>query len=238
MSERVRCLLLPAAGGALGVWEPVAQRLERRGVDAVAVDFAPAPQRGLHDYVASGVAAAEGADRVVIGALSLGGFAAAMLAARLDTQRVILVNAMVPQPGETAGEWWDHVGFSEALRKNDLASGRDPDAPFDVAEHFWNGLDDASVSALETEQAADGNLAFEQPCDFDAWAVPVDVYSGDDDRFFPPEFQRRVAIERLGVVPVLVPGGHVVTVSQADYFADVFERAVAAAVDRDLGVRT
>jgi hypothetical protein len=90
---------------------------------------------------------------------------------------------------------------------------------------------------METQQAADGPLAFEQPCDFDDWAVPVDVYSGDDDRFFPPEFQRRVAVERLGVVPVLVPGGHVVTVSQADYFADVFERAVATALDSDLGVR-
>ena len=238
MSERVRCLLLPAAGGALAVWKPVVQRLKRRGVDAVAVDFAPGAERGLHDYVVSGVAAAEGADRVVIGALSLGGFAAAMLAQRLATARVILVNAMVPQPGETAGEWWDHVGFSEALRKNDLASGRDPDAPFDVAEHFWNGLDDASVSALEKEQAADGPLAFEEPCDFDTWAAPVEVYSGDDDRFFPPEFQRRVAVERLGIAPVLVPGGHVVTVSQADYFADVFEHAVVTALHSGLGART
>jgi len=39
------------------------------------------------------------------------------------------------------------------------------------------------------------------------------VVSGRDDRFFPVEFQRRVSLERLGVTPNVLPGGHLVALS-------------------------
>ena len=37
--------------------------------------------------------------------------------------------------------------------------------------------------------------------------------SGRDDRFFPYEFQRRVAKERLGLEAEQLPGGHLLALS-------------------------
>ena len=35
-----------------------------------------------------------------------------------------------------------------------------------------------------------------------------------DDRFFPVDFQRRVAEQRLGITPDVMPGGHLVALAQ------------------------
>jgi pimeloyl-ACP methyl ester carboxylesterase len=39
------------------------------------------------------------------------------------------------------------------------------------------------------------------------------VISGRDDRFFPLEFQRRLAKDRLGLDVDVVPGGHLAALS-------------------------
>ena len=58
-------------------------------------------------------------------------------------------------------------------------------------------------------------IAFEAPCDFDAWpSVPIRVVAGADDRFFPAGFQRRVARDRLGVDADVLPGGHLMALSR------------------------
>lgn len=45
-----------------------------------------------------------------------------------------------------------------------------------------------------------------------------------DDRFFPAEFQRRVARERLGIEADVLPGGHLIALSNprgvADYLVE------------------
>ena len=38
--------------------------------------------------------------------------------------------------------------------------------------------------------------------------VPIHVVIGRDDRFFPLEFQKRLAEERLGIEPRVIDGGH------------------------------
>ena len=49
------------------------------------------------------------------------------------------------------------------------------------------------------------------------------VLASRDDRFFPYDFQARVAYERLGLDVVPVPGGHLAALSQPE--------AIAAAAD-------
>ena len=44
--------------------------------------------------------------------------------------------------------------------------------------------------------------------------IPVHAIAGRDDRFFPVELQQRVARERLGVEPDVVPGGHLAALSR------------------------
>jgi hypothetical protein len=52
----------------------------------------------------------------VVVAASLGSFTAPMVAEALDARAVLLVNPMVPLPGETPGEWWGATGAVAARR--------------------------------------------------------------------------------------------------------------------------
>ncbi len=55
--------------------------------------------------------------------------------------------------------------------------------------------------------------------------VPTTVLAGGDDRFFPPEFQRRVARERLGLPVDVLPGGHLAALSHPLELAERLARA-------------
>ena len=43
--------------------------------------------------------------------------------------------------------------------------------------------------------------------------APIHVIAGHDDRFFPLALQQRIARERVGVEPDVVPGGHLAPLS-------------------------
>jgi pimeloyl-ACP methyl ester carboxylesterase len=63
--------------------------------------------------------------------------------------------------------------------------------------------------------ASQSDAVFNSKCDFARWpAIPTRVLVGRDDRFFPAEFQKRVARERLGISADEIPGGHLVALSQ------------------------
>jgi pimeloyl-ACP methyl ester carboxylesterase len=65
---------------------------------------------------------------------------------------------------------------------------------------------------------------FEDPWPLAAWPdVSTRVLTGRDDRLFPAEFQRRIALERLGLEPDLVPGGHLAALSRPVELADALE---------------
>lgn len=58
-------------------------------------------------------------------------------------------------------------------------------------------------------------------CDFQAWpAIRTRVLAGNDDRFFPVGFQRRIARDRLGVEVDVLPGGHLLALAQPRLVAD------------------
>jgi pimeloyl-ACP methyl ester carboxylesterase len=60
----------------------------------------------------------------------------------------------------------------------------------------------------------EAETVFAEPCRFERWPdIPVRVLAGRDDRFFPIEFQRRVARERLAMDLEDIPGGHLVALS-------------------------
>src|SRR5262249_1410574 len=85
---------------------------------------------------------------------------------------------------------------------------------------------DAALAQGEPRQS---DTVFGSRCDFESWpAVPTPVLIARDDRFFPAEFQRRVARERLGSSPDEMPGGHLVALSQPDELA---ARLLAYAAD-------
>jgi hypothetical protein len=65
--------------------------------------------------------------RVVLVAQSLAGFTAPLVCEDVRVALLVLVNAMIPRPGETPGEWWGNTGHREAKRQQNLRDGRAAD---------------------------------------------------------------------------------------------------------------
>jgi pimeloyl-ACP methyl ester carboxylesterase len=152
----------------------------------------------------------------------MGGFTAPLLVGRLPVREIVLVNAMIPAPGETGGAWWANTGQDAAQRANDVRDGRDPDAEFDVREAFFHDVPDGvAAEGLATAQDQ-SDTPFGQAWPLDSWpAVPTRVISSRDDRLFPVDFQVRVARERLGITPEQLPGGHLVALSRPEELASL-----------------
>jgi pimeloyl-ACP methyl ester carboxylesterase len=209
-------VLVPGAGGNAGYWQLVEPLMRDGGFRSVAVSLPNWPGATFADHADAIVAAAESAEDVTLVAQSMGAFSAPLTCERLPVAELVLLNAMIPNPAETAGEWWANTGQAEAMRANDLLNGRDPDAGFDPQTHFLHDLP-PDVLALLTPSGDEEPAAslFETGFALERWPdVPTTVLAGRDDRFFPYEFQCRVAKERLALEIEPLPGGHLLALSQ------------------------
>jgi pimeloyl-ACP methyl ester carboxylesterase len=210
-------VLIPGAGGDAWYWHRLAPLLREHGHDVVAVELPAADETaGLQRYADAVVEAAGDRDDVVLVAQSMGGLIAPLVCDRLPVTRIVLVNAMIPAPGETGGDWWANTGQEKASRELAEREGRDPDAPFDPIEVFFH---DAPPEVIETVLAGpapeQAGRPFGDPWPLAAWPdLPTTVLSSTEDRLFPVEFQDRVARERLGVTPIHLPGGHLVALTR------------------------
>jgi pimeloyl-ACP methyl ester carboxylesterase len=220
-------VLIPGAGGAAWYWHRVVSELAARGHAAVAVDLPGAdPAAGLPEYTEAVVDAAGDGENVVLVAQSLGGFTAPVVCARAPVAVLVLVNAMIPLPGETPGEWWGNTGATEARAAAAEAGGYPVE--FDPDTYFLHDVPAYIVAEGAAHEQPEEDVVFGQPCDIERWPdVPTRVLAASGDRFFPLAFQRRVAEERLGAVAVEVPGGHLVALSQP---VELVDRLIAYAV--------
>jgi pimeloyl-ACP methyl ester carboxylesterase len=205
-----RFVLIPGAGGVAWYWGRVAALLEAAGHEAIAVDLPGDDESaGLAEYADLVVRAAVDGSEVVLVAQSLGGFTAPLACERLAVKALVFVNAMIPEPGETPGAWWGNVGSSEARLA--AADGGGYDREFDVETYFLHDIASELIAEGESHQRNEADAVFESVCNFVAWPdVPNHVLVGADDRFFPADFQRRVARDRLGVDADVLPGGHLI----------------------------
>ena len=219
-----RFVLIPGAGGAAWYWHRVGPELRARGHEAVAVDLPGADESaGLPEYADAVVAAIASHRDVVVVAQSMGGFSAPMACSRVPVRLLVLVNAMIPLPGETPGDWWGDTGW-EPARVAAAQAGGYP-AEFELATYFLHDVPAEVVTAGEEHQYAEADIAFGQPCVIERWPdVPTRVIAGRDDRFFPLEFQRQVARERLGAEVNEIPGGHLAALSRPAELTDRLTR--------------
>jgi pimeloyl-ACP methyl ester carboxylesterase len=213
-------VLIPGAGGLGRYWHLVERDLQDRGYDAFAVDLAANRRVGLPAYADAVVDAIDGRTDVAIVAQSMGGFTAPLVWQRVPIRRVVFVNAMIPQPGETPGEWWQNVGSEQART---AAAARDGySEEFDLTTYFMHDIPAHLAAEMQEHAGSQLDERFDDACTFDTWpAIPIHVVAGRDDRFFPLELQQRIARERLGIEPVIVPGGHLAALSHPKELATV-----------------
>lgn len=212
-------VLLPGAGSGPDHWHLVVPLLRAAGHEAVTPDLpCESDTAGLPAYTEAALTAIGDHDDLVVVGQSLGAFTAAAVAAARPTRALVLVNGMIPARGETPGAWWDAVGHDEAAaetlaRHGPMRGWTEADLQ-DVVLH-----DVPPAAAAGTSPRRQGGGIFGTPLTTWPDGVPVRVLSGRDDRLFPLAFQQRVARERLGVEPGVLPGGHLVALARPDALA-------------------
>jgi pimeloyl-ACP methyl ester carboxylesterase len=232
-------VLIPGAGGTASYWHLVEPELRARGHRTIAVDLpAGDDNAGFAEYADVVVAAIDETapvgrgqtdESLVIVAQSMGAFTAPTVCERVPASLLVLVNAMIPAAGETAGDWWENTGAPTARREQDIRDGRSPDAEFDLGTYFFHDVPQPVADDAMAAPQVQSDTPFAHVGLNGAWpAVRTRVLSGRDDRFFPADFQRRVAQARLGIEPDVMPGGHLVALAQP---AELAARLAAYAND-------
>ena len=125
---------------------------------------------------------------------------------------------LIPQPGETAGAWWGNTGAVDARIGAASDGGYSPQ--FDIATYFLHDVPEEVLRRGPSRQREQSDPVFGQACNFERWpGIPMRVIAAADDRFFPLEFQKRVARERLNAEVEVIPGGHLVALSRPEELA-------------------
>ncbi|MDP9247769.1 MAG: alpha/beta hydrolase, partial [Candidatus Dormibacteraeota bacterium] len=152
MVTDVTYVLIPGAGGSAWYWHLVEAELLQRGPDVVVVDLpADDDSAGLPEYTDAAIMAIGDRSDLVLVAQSMGAFTAPLVCERLpdSVSQLVLLNAMIPQAGETAGEWWANTGQAEAQREKELRDGRPMDADFDPLSMFFHDVPQRVIDQAE-----------------------------------------------------------------------------------------
>jgi pimeloyl-ACP methyl ester carboxylesterase len=205
-------VLIHGAGSDSCYWHLVVPELESHGHEVVVPDLPCDDDRaGFEEYADVVVAAIGDRSDVVLVAQSMAGFSAPLVCARVPVERIVLVAAMVPLPGESPGDWWTNTGWEEAR----VAAGRGG-GEFDVVDEFFHDVEpDVVAEAMARGAREQSGTPFERPWPLDAWPdVPTSFVLCTQDRFFPAPFLRRVVEDRLGVTPDDLESGHLPALSR------------------------
>ena len=207
-------VLIPGAGGAAWYWHRVVPLLQDAGHEAIAVDLpADDPAAGLRTYADLVTVAIGNRPEVVLVAQSMGGFTAPMVAGRVPLGGLVFVNAMIPRPGETPGQWGQNTDWAPARIAAAAQGGYSTEVDLEV--YFLHDVPPDVAAEGEPFQRDEAEVAFASPCEFTDWPpIPIRAVAGAADRFFPVGFQQGLARDRLGIEADVLPGGHLIALSE------------------------
>jgi pimeloyl-ACP methyl ester carboxylesterase len=204
--------LIHGAGDVGWYWHLVEVELRARGHDVVAPDLpCDDDSAGLSEYADSVVEAiAERTDLVVV-AQSLGGFVAPLVCERVAVDLLVLVAPMIPSPNEAPADYWLDTRYGEESREQ----------YDDVIDLFYHDVPPDLASEALKRARTQSEARMSEPLPLGSWPdVPTRVLLCRDDRLFPAAFLRRVAKERLGIIPDELEGGHCPALSRPKELAD------------------
>ena len=126
------------------------------------------------------------------------------MAADSTPERLTSMATFVLIHGAGDAGWYWHLTEAELRARRD-----------DPLISYYNGIPrPLAEEALRQGGRGESSVVWDTPWPLDAWPdVPTKFILCQDDQFFPAAFLRRVAQQRLGIVPDEVPGGHCVALS-------------------------
>jgi pimeloyl-ACP methyl ester carboxylesterase len=177
----------------------------------------------FNTYAAAAISSIDNkSDDIVVVGQSMGAFSAPVAAENLHAKLLVLLAPMLPLPGETPGEWWEHVDYSKALAAYAKQAGFDPH--FDPQTTLMHDLPKKMVDELlAAGEPAQSEAIFSKPFPLQAWpGIPTKIIAGEYDRMFPMTLVKRLAKERLSIDNVdIVPSGHLAAFAQPQAVADL-----------------
>lgn len=226
-ADGITFVLLHGAGDSGRSWHLVVDELRSRGHQGLAPDLSCEDESaGLAETVDAVLEAIGERHDVVVVGHSLGGIVAPLVAQRIRARALVYLAAMVPAPGERAGDWWEHVGYDEAVRAQAARDGG-LTGNADPYVAFYNGVPRDVAQEAMSRSRGQSARSMEDPWPLDAHPdLPTRFLLLRDDHFFPADLLRHVAQERLGVEAEEVPGGHCAMLSHPREIADALLRSV------------
>lgn len=209
--------IVHGAGDVGASWDLVADRLRARGHRVVAPDLPCEDDTATFADYAAVVADAvrvewgrddgdrPARDQLVVVAHSLGGFTAPRVCELLPVDLLVFVTAMVPAPGESAGEWWAATGYEAAAAAAQTAGGWGSDEISVFLHDVPEPLARQALTLGRDQSSAPMAEPFPLPALPD---VPTRFLLCREDRFFPAEWMRGVVRDRLGSEPDELDAAH------------------------------
>ena len=227
-------------GGAHGgaCWDLLVAELRDRGHEVVAPDLPIGdPTATLTDHAQVVVDAIGDHGDVVVVAHSLGGLVGPIVASMIDADLLVMLAAMIPMPGETCLELWEATGYAPAVPDGDggtvdVAADGGVDADQDtilgagaaIAAFYHDVPREIALDAVSKLRDQDMAMMTE-PWPLAAWPTrPTRYLLCRDDRILPPDWSRRVAVERLGITPDEIDGSHSPFLARPAELADRLEQ--------------
>lgn len=210
-------VLIHGGGDSSWAWHLLEAELRSRGHETIAPDLpSDDPSAGFGDYTDFVAKAVGDRDDLVVVGHSYGAFTAPLVADRLSARLLVLLAGMIPAPGELPDDWWEQSGATRARRESGLA---DIDDDF---EGFYHDVPRELAEEAMRRGRPENSQVGGEPWPLAAWpAVETRFIVCRDDRFFPADFFRELARERLGLVPDEIPGSHCVALSRPAELADL-----------------
>jgi pimeloyl-ACP methyl ester carboxylesterase len=227
-------VLVPGGGGDPWEWHRLLPELNARGHEAIAVRLPSEDDTaGWSEYADAVIEAIGDRDEVVVVAGSMGGFTAPIVCARIEVELLVMLNAMIPLPGETFNEWWSSTDSQRAREEYHASIGLAPEEAGNDEQMYYHGFPaDLRAEAMSRAWQDQSMTPLEEPWPLQAWPdVPTRVLAGSHDRMFPLEFQKRIARQRLGLEVDEIDGGHMVALSNPVDLSDRLDAYVTSQSD-------
>jgi pimeloyl-ACP methyl ester carboxylesterase len=203
-------------GGDVGwYWHLVERELRARDRRTVAPDLpiedADATLEDHARVVIDAIDSLSDGGELIVVAQSAGGYVAPIVADRARADRLILVAAMIPKPGETASEMFESTGWR--MPHNDDSS--------DIAV-FYHDVDPELAAEAMSRTRRDAGA--DEPWPLAEWPdVPTHFILCRNDRFFPADWLRGVVRDRLGIEPDEIDSGHTPALSHPIELVELME---------------
>jgi pimeloyl-ACP methyl ester carboxylesterase len=185
-------------------------------VGAGAADYATVVQRAIADD-----------PDVVVVAHSAGGLTAPLVAERTGARAIVLVAALLPDPGRRFADQNAETeillaGYQPGVARDEQGRRHWVDEAL-AREHLYNGCRDTDAARAYARLRPQAATIFSEVTPLTAWP-PIEVVDvrATEDRIVSPSWARRAVPERLGIESVVLDGiGHSPLISHPDRLTEI-----------------